>query len=107
MLRITTLLLGGTVAAVDVGALWNKSYTVIAGATNPAFPGVAKMINFHHLEWSCQQRLDVVDFLCGDFHWKKLWHLDSETLYKFAPFQSVIGQSIPNQHFLEFIKMPS
>jgi len=25
-----------------------------------------------------------VDFLCGDFHWKKLWHLDPEPLYKFV-----------------------
>ncbi|MDH3330339.1 MAG: GNAT family N-acetyltransferase, partial [Desulfobulbaceae bacterium] len=47
MLRITTLLLGGTVAAVDIGAVWNNSYTVLAGATNPEFPGVAKLINFH------------------------------------------------------------
>ena len=25
-----------------------------------------------------------VDFLCGDFHWKKLWHLDPEPLFKFV-----------------------
>ncbi|MDH3330668.1 MAG: GNAT family N-acetyltransferase, partial [Desulfobulbaceae bacterium] len=82
MLRITTLLLGGTVAAVDIGAVWNNSYTVLAGATNPEFPGVAKLINFHHMEWACQQRLGAVDFLCGDFGWKQRFHLASRPLYE-------------------------
>ncbi|MCB2183945.1 MAG: GNAT family N-acetyltransferase [Desulfobulbaceae bacterium] len=82
MLRVTTLSLGGTVAAIDIGALWNRSYTVLAGATHPDFPGVAKMINFHHMEWGCRQGLEIVDFLCGDFGWKKRFHLTSRPLYK-------------------------
>ncbi len=82
MLRVTTLLLGGNVAAVDIGAVWDRCYTVIAGATNPAYPGVAKMINFHHLEWACQNRMEVVDFLCGDFGWKQRFHLTPRPLYE-------------------------
>ena len=82
MLRITTLTIGSSVAAIDIGALWNKTYTVMAGGTDRGFPGVAKMINFHHMEWACQQRLDVVDFLCGDFGWKKRFHLSSRPLYE-------------------------
>lgn len=86
MLRTTTLMLGGTVAAVDIGAIWNNSYTVLAGATNPEFQGVAKMINFHHLEWSCLQHLKVVDFLCGDFGWKQRFHLAARPLYEMNVF---------------------
>ena len=82
MLRITTLLLGGRVAAVDAGAVWNDQYTVLAGGTNGDFPGVAKIINFHHISWACGERLEVVDFLCGDFGWKKRFHLQPCTLYK-------------------------
>ena len=82
LLRITTVLLGGTIAAVDIGTLLNQSYTILAGGTNPEFLGVAKIINFHHLQWACQQRLDVVDFLCGDFGWKKRFHLTSRPLYE-------------------------
>lgn len=82
MLRITTLMLGGTVAAIDIGAVWENTYTVVAGATDPEFPGVAKMINFHHLQWSCKQRFKNVDFLCGDFGWKKRFHLTSRPLYE-------------------------
>ena len=40
MLRITTVLLGGKIAAVDVGAVWNNTYTVLAGATHRDFPGL-------------------------------------------------------------------
>lgn len=82
MLRITTLMIGGQIAAVDIGAIWQKSYTILAGATNPEFPGVAKMINFHHLDRSCRERFDVVDFLCGDFGWKRRFHLSDRPLYE-------------------------
>ncbi len=83
MLKITTILVGGKVAAVDLGAVWNKHYTVLAGGTCPDFPGIAKVINFHHLEWACQQRCLSVDFLCGDFNWKNRFHLTPRPLYRF------------------------
>ena len=93
LLRVTTVFLGGEIAAVDIGTVWNRGYTVLAGGTSPEYPGVAKIINLHHLEWACQQRLQVVDFLCGDFGWKKRFHLSSRPLYeiyqKSAPSLSV------------------
>jgi CelD/BcsL family acetyltransferase involved in cellulose biosynthesis len=67
---------------VDVGALWKNTYTVLAGGTDPDFPGVAKLINFHHIQWACRQRLDLVDFLCGDFNWKSRFRLHPRPLYK-------------------------
>lgn len=82
MLRITTVMLGGTIAAVDIGALQDGKYTVLAGGTNPEFQGVAKMINFHHLERACRERMDLVDFLCGDFGWKQRFHLTPRPLYE-------------------------
>jgi len=82
LLRITTVLLGGTVAAVDIGAVWESDYTVLAGAADPEFAGVAKIINLHHIEWACRQRLNSVDFLCGDFSWKKRFHLANRPLYE-------------------------
>lgn len=81
LLRITTLLVGGEVAAVDIGAVWNCSYTILAGGTNPDFPGAAKIINFHHLQWACLQKIALVDFLCGDFGWKSRFHLQARLLY--------------------------
>lgn len=82
LLRITTVLIGNRVAAVDIGAVWNSTYTVLAGGTHVDFPGVAKLINFHHIEWACRQRIAQIDFLCGDFHWKERFHLTPRPLFK-------------------------
>ena len=79
-LRVTTVLVGGKVAAVDVGAVWNNAYTLLAGGTSRDFPGVAKLINFHHLKIACRQRFDSVDFLCGDFGWKQRFRLTARPL---------------------------
>jgi hypothetical protein len=92
MLRVTTVLIGGRIAAVDVGAVWNRTYTVLAGGTNADFPGVAKLINFHHLEWACQQRLKVVDFLCGEFNWKHRFHLTARPLYRIENLPITVGR---------------
>jgi len=81
-LRVTTALVGGVVAAVDVGATWRRHHAVFAGGTSPEFPGIAKVINFHHIEWACAARLASVDFLCGDFGWKRRFHLSPRPLYR-------------------------
>jgi hypothetical protein len=82
LLRLTSVTIGGRLAAVDVGALWNNTYTIMAGGTHPDFPGVAKLINFHHIQWACRQRFSAVDFLCGDFNWKSRFRLQPRPLYK-------------------------
>jgi hypothetical protein len=81
LLRITTVLIGGKVAAVDLGAVWNATYSVMAGGTHADFPGIAKLINLYHLEWACDQRIQMVDFMCGDFNWKERFHLAARPLY--------------------------
>ena len=85
-LRSTALYLDGRLAALDIGVLYNGRYTLLAGATSPTFPGVAKLINLHHLEYACQERIDEVDFLCGDSgcSWKPLFHLTPRPLYLLA-----------------------
>ena len=88
MLRVTTVLVGGEIAAVDMGAVWRNTYSVLAGGTRPEFPGVAKLINLHHLEWSCRQRFAQVDFLCGDFNWKSRFHLTPRPLYQMKKSRS-------------------
>ena len=84
MLRVTTVLVAGEVAAVDLGACFKNTYTLLAGGTNPDFPGVAKVINLHHLERACRERFDSVDFLCGDFNWKSRFHLAERPLFQMS-----------------------
>lgn len=81
LLRMTTLLVGGRPAAVDMGCVYKGTYTLLAGGTVAAYPGVAKLINLHHMERACRERLDQVDFLCGDFAWKPRFHLAPRPLY--------------------------
>ena len=82
MLRLTTVIVDGEVGAVDVGAVYNGTYSVLAGGVNKDFPGIAKLINFHHLKWACEQRFKAVDFLCGNYGWKERFHLTPRPLYK-------------------------
>lgn len=97
-LRVTTLRLGGTIAAVDMGAVVGRTYTVLAGGTNPDFPGAAKLINFHHMEWACRRRLDIVDFLCGEFGWKERFRLSPRPLFELrSPMPRTPGIPAPAQ----------
>jgi CelD/BcsL family acetyltransferase involved in cellulose biosynthesis len=74
----------GATAAVDLGCIYHSIYTVFLGGTDPRFLGVSKVMNMHHIDFAFERRMKKVDFLCGDFHWKKLWHLDPEPLYKYV-----------------------
>lgn len=80
-MRLTTVLIKGEVAAVDLGCIFNGVYTLLAGGTHSDFPGVAKLINIYHMRWACEQKLDLVEFLCGGFSWKTLFHLTPRPLY--------------------------
>ncbi len=83
-LRMVSLEVGGELVAVDLAALFNNTYVVFLGGTHPGYPGVAKVMNMQHIEFAAQHQVSRVDFLCGDFYWKKLWHLDPQPLYKYV-----------------------
>jgi hypothetical protein len=92
-LRFTTVLIGHEPAAVDMGCLYKGEYTLLAGGTNSSFPGVAKLINLHHIQRACNERMQQVDFLCGDFNWKKLFHLSPRPLFMLSNLPSVVPES--------------
>ena len=83
---------------VDLGCVVNGTYVLYLGGTDADFPCVAKAINMHHIEFACASAISRVDFLCGDFYWKKLWHLDQEPLYKYvSPALREIEIPIPSE----------
>lgn len=86
--RMTTVLIDGEVAAIDLGCIYRGSYTLLAGGTNAGFPGIAKLINVHHMRYACERRLRQADFLCGNFSWKTLFHLTPRPLYLLASDQA-------------------
>ena len=87
-LRMTAVVIDGEAAAVDMGCVYRGTYTLLGGGTNAACPGVAKLINLHHMDRACQERLGVVDFLCGDFSWKTLFHLTPRPLHLLSDCQA-------------------
>jgi len=93
-LRITTILMEGKPAAVDMGGIYRNMYTVLAGGTNGDFPGVAKLINLHHIRYACQEKLSMIDFLCGDFSWKSMFHLTPRPLYMLSSVAKVCPESL-------------
>ncbi len=96
-LRITTVLIEGEVAAVDLGCVFGNSYTMLGGGTHGGYPGVAKLINLHHMRRACEERYEHVDFLCGDFSWKTLFHLAPRPLYLLSSGSPAAENSGDNQ----------
>ena len=82
MLRIVTVMVGGRLAAVDVGGIYNNRAVFLAGGTHRDFPGIAKLINLYHMEWACLEKIEEMDFLCGDFGWKERFRLSQRVLYQ-------------------------
>jgi hypothetical protein len=80
-LRMTALTIDGDPVAVDMGCLYRGVYTLLAGGASVRYPGLAKLINFHHMRRACDERFEQVDFLCGDFGWKAMFHLTPRPLY--------------------------
>lgn len=104
-LRIVTVLVDGVPAAVDLGSLYKEMLTMLAGGTNQAYPGIAKLINMHHITTGCKQKLDSVDFLCGDFNWKTLFHLSPSPLYMIeGGVRSSIRPTVATAHYSSWIR---
>lgn len=80
-LRMTTILINEEPVAVDMGVLYKGTYTLLAGGTHGDYPGIAKLINLHHMRRACAERFERVDFLCGEFSWKTQFHLTPRPLY--------------------------
>lgn len=91
-MRLTTILVDNRIAAVDLGCVYNNVYTLLGGGTSADFPGIAKLINLHHMEYACQRRFDRADFLCGDFAWKSLFHLSPRPLYLMTNMAAMMPQ---------------
>ncbi len=81
-MRMTVITVEGQPAAVDLGCVFDGSYTLLAGGTDARFPGIAKYINLYHIRRACEERFETVDFLCGEFAWKDTFHLSARPLFK-------------------------
>ena len=60
-MRITTVIINGDIAAVDIGCVYHGDYTLLGGGTNRDYPGVAKLINLHHMQHGCRERFNLIE----------------------------------------------
>jgi len=100
-LRVTTVLAGNEPVAVDAGLLYGGTYTLLAGGTHADYPGMAKVINLHHLRRACNERFDRVDFLCGEFAWKPLFHLNPRPLHLYGPQMATTPLTTHEHHEIQ------
>lgn len=98
-LRITSIYIDDEPAAIDLGSVFNGIYTLFCGGVNPLHSGIAKYINLFHMRWACQQTLQKVDFLCGEFFWKPLFHLTPRPLYLISADEPKTDYSTAFQYF--------
>lgn len=104
LLKLTTILIAGIPAAVDLGIIFKNKYTLLAGGTNPLFPGIAKLINLYHLKWACEKKINEVDFLCGNFSWKDRFRLVPRPLYSFSNIREIPSQINTLKNFLQIVR---
>lgn len=98
MLRMVSCVINGELAAVDIGAVFQGTYTVFLGGTDFRFPGIAKLMNMNHIDYAFKEKFYKIDFLCGDFNWKLLWHLDPEILYRYESYPSARESVVDTQY---------
>lgn len=91
-LRMVTVLVDGEPAAIDMGCLYNDTLTLLAGGTHAEYRGIAKVINLYHMRRACEERIAEVDFLCGDFIWKPMFHLSPRPLYQLGNRPDLLGK---------------
>ncbi len=86
ILYMVSIKIDGELAAVDFGCVYNNVLTVLVGGVNPRYRdlGVAKFINFEHIKYGFNNKLDRIEFLGFDFNWKEHWHLMKEKMFKFC-----------------------
>jgi hypothetical protein len=80
-------MVGITQNGVDVGAefgvLYNGTYTVMIGGSDPTITNLGKLLIYQHIETAFKNKFQKLDFMAGADAWKKLWNFECEMLYEF------------------------
>jgi hypothetical protein len=80
---VTTALDTG-IEAVEFGFMYNKScYAFNAGANIESYSGLGTFSNIMLIDYAIKQGCSEVDFLYGDYNWKKSWEFATRQPYEF------------------------
>jgi len=83
-LEMLSILIDNNPESVQLGMIYNNRYSVILGGNNMCVPNIGKRMIIEHIKNAIRLNADIVDFLCTDSGWKKLWNLQEEEVYEFS-----------------------
>jgi len=84
--RMISTKINGKIVAVDLVALYKKTYYCLAGGCDVAgYSGLGSFANLQLIKDAIGlENIDLIDFLQGDVNWKASWKLGTRPLFKFA-----------------------
>lgn len=83
-LQMLSILVGGRAESVQIGLMREKRYSVILGGNSPSVQNIGKLMIVEHIKNAISLGADVVDFLCSDSGWKRLWNLEEEEVFEIS-----------------------
>lgn len=84
--RMISTKINGKIVAVDLVALYKKTYYCLAGGCDVAgHSGLGSFANLQLIKDAIElENIELIDFLQGDVNWKASWKLGTRPLFKFA-----------------------
>jgi CelD/BcsL family acetyltransferase involved in cellulose biosynthesis len=94
ILHVFVLELAGTVVAVSINVVQRRRMMAFITAYDPEFerasPGMVLMMDY--IQWSIDQGLEMVDFMCGGEDFKRRFATQSETLDSVTGARTLVGR---------------
>lgn len=83
-LNLVSVMINDQVQAVELAVIYNHCYYVLCGGHNLEIENIGKLLIIEHIKNALNKNISKLDFLSTDSGWKKLWHLETETLFEFS-----------------------
>lgn len=94
ILHVFVLELAGTVVAVSINVVQRRRMMAFITTYDPEFerasPGMVLMMDY--IQWSIDQGLEMVDFMCGGEDFKRRFATESETLDSVTGARTLMGR---------------
>ncbi|PIN74128.1 hypothetical protein COV20_00760 [Candidatus Woesearchaeota archaeon CG10_big_fil_rev_8_21_14_0_10_45_16] len=84
LLQTSLVLKDGRPLAIEYAAFFNGVYYVLNGGYDFSVENLGKYLMMLHIRRAAAQKAPLIDFLCGDAGWKRLWNCESAPYYTFS-----------------------
>lgn len=84
-LHLVSIFQAGQLVGAEFSVLWEGSYIVMIGGSEPSVDNLNKLLAYRHLENAFALKAEKFDLLAG-CAWKKQWHFNEEKLYQWQNY---------------------